>query len=78
MFVCQSVNLFVFTNKLGLLSHMIHILNRRDPRSDSARNSFALTVCWKVTLWRKFGIEESEVRSSRSDRHAIKAEISGN
>jgi len=37
-------------------------------------NSFALTVCWELTLWWKFQTEELEVSRSRSVSHAIKAD----
>jgi len=40
---------------------MIHILNRRDPKSAQVPNSFALTVYLADILYRKFRIEQSEV-----------------
>jgi len=71
------VNLFV-TDKLGSLtvyppSHTTYILNLYDLSSSLVNNSFALTKCWEVLLWRNFRIEEWEV-SSRLVTHAIKAD----
>jgi len=60
--------LFV-TDKLGSLTvyptydiHAWYILNH-DPGSALVRNSFALTVCWEVPLWRNW---RSEIRNQQS------------
>jgi len=51
------VNLFV-TDKLGSLTvlppRVIHTLIQRAPGSAYVHNSFALTVCLEVIVWRNF------------------------
>ena len=60
------------TNSAALRSTpniMIHIMNHHDPGSALVHNSFALTVCWEVPLWRKLRSEINNQQSEVSSVH---------